>query len=294
MIRSRVTVVFAAVCWGATGQSADLTGAPFLSLQPSVRGYAMGGGAAAVTGAEALGTNPAGLADSVGRGEMYGSYFQPSEGANYGHAAAALRTSKHGALGVALTILQMTGDPAKDEQGNVVGGDTGGQDVAVVAAFAGRRGRCRWGAAVRSVQTRLAGETSNTSWGGDLGFNLEVRSLVLGMGLINAGERLQYPDGSDPLPTRITTHAKWDMRWGLVVGELGRDVHGQANHYSLGGEFSWGLLAARIGWRAAEGRPGDLFFGAGARSGALSVDFATGPTSNTEGDNNRLSLLYHW
>ncbi|MBK7688065.1 MAG: hypothetical protein IPJ35_03485 [Elusimicrobia bacterium] len=234
---TRWSAPLAALLVGVSSVRAERPGAAFLTLDPSVRSQALGGSQALLTGAEAMGHNPAGLALLPVAGEAIANYGPLDEGVSYGHAAVARRWPGRGPVaGLSVTGLFADGGNGTDALGQPVGGSTDAGDFSFAAGLGGGLvPNVFWGLAGRGVRSTLAGVSSDWAWAGDVGLLYRLPRASLGVSAQNLGTELKFERDGDPLPSSVRCDAAWTTGAWALVGQARFDLPEKKNRWTAGG-----------------------------------------------------------
>lgn len=307
MKRSSVTVAALTVCVAAVW--AERPGAPFLTIDPSVRAQALGGAQALLTGAEAFGHNPAGLGLLPVPVETMATYGALDEGVSYGHVAWARRgQGKRSAVGLAVTGLFADGGTATDLLGQPVGGSTTGGDVALSAGIGGRwLPRLFWGATGKGLRSDLAGVSSDWAWAGDAGLLARWPKASLGVSVHNLGTQIKFNQEGDPLPASVRCDGAWVRGALAFLAQARFDLPESKNRWTAGVEYRTGPLTLRGGALLSESggvsRSGGLedsgfletlSFGMGFQLKSARLDYALADHTGSDRPWHRVSLLFRW
>lgn len=251
---TRWSAPLAALLVGVSSVRAERPGAAFLTIDPSVRSQALGGSQALLTGAEAMGHNPAGLALLPAAGEAVANYGTLDEGVSYGHAALARRwPGRRPVAGLSVTGLFADGGNGTDALGQPVGGTTDAGDFSLAAGLGGRLvPNVFWGLAGRGVRSTLAGVSSDWAWAGDVGLLYRLPRASLGVSAQNLGTELKFERDGDPLPSSVRCDAAWTTGAWAVVGQARFDLPEKKNRWTAGVEYRTGPLVLRGGSLLAE------------------------------------------
>lgn len=305
----RSAAAFLALALGATSIRAERPGAPFLAIDPSVRAQALGGAQALLSGAEALGHNPAGLALLPVFGEATATYGALDEGVSYGHVALARRgKGKRTAAGLAITGLFADGGAATDLLGQPIGGSTDGGDVAFSAGLGGRWiPNVFWGVTGKGLRSTLAGVSSNWAWAGDAGLMARWPRASLGLSAHNLGTEIKFKRDGDPLPASVRLDGAWVRGPLAFLAQARFDLPESKNRWTAGVEYRTGPLALRGGALLSESggvsRSGGLedsgfleklSFGMGFQLKSARLDYALADNNGSDRPWHRLSLIFRW
>ncbi|MCX5794183.1 MAG: PorV/PorQ family protein [Elusimicrobia bacterium] len=286
--------------------SVGTTGAAFLKLVRSARDSALGGAAAAgAQGAEALFTNPAGLASLLPESpsELSLSYDNLLESSYLGSAAWGRPVGRSGALGADLVYFSQSAQTAYNGRGDAVGSFRP-YDLAVALAYARRFDGFALGGGLKLIRSSLD-DVSGTS--AALDFGAQARSICLvgdrpvdvGAHVSNLGPPIKVGGTSAPLPLAFAGGVLWHLST-FVDSSL--DVHvpsDQDPYVSLGVEATYRFdqgkhsAALRLGYdqnhiRELDGAAG-LTAGGGLDLGGFRVDYAWVPYGDL-GMQNRFTL----
>jgi hypothetical protein len=275
------------------------------------RTEALGGASAAgAEGADALLTNPAGIA-ALGQhspADLSLSYNSLLETAYLGYGAFAKPIGKSGALAAgvvyfsqgAMTAYTNKGDPA---------GSFAPQDMSAAAAYAHRFERFSLGGSVkfiRSVVDDVSGNTAAVDIGAQSKNVCMVgdRPLDLGAAITNIGPAIKMGGYSAPLPMRLAIGAVWHTS---PVFDSSLDVNvptdndpyvglGVEGHFSFTRERSKAFI--RLGYNQKNGRDVDGLAGLTAGAGldllsSFRLDYAWVPLGDL-GMQNRVTLAFRF
>lgn len=295
---------------------AEPSGGAFLTVQPSVRAYALGVSNVTAVGAQALGSNPANLGILSRRFELYTAYANQYGGSAYGQVAAAFDPGFQqipiDALGISVTSLQTTGLQSADASGNLTGGTFGAGDMAFAAAFSGHASDAlRFGATGKIIQSQIDGVRSNVAAAVDFGltatFSTFSKKMSAGFNVDNLGAGLRYVGQTDPLPTSVNAGLAVPLGPVLGVLEFSDLVNDGAASVGIGAEYGIGPAAFRLGVATQIGNPNGsnlaqqdqsgasrllvgLTAGVGLRMGFARLDYAVSQQAVDFGMTQRLGL----
>ena len=180
------------------------TGAVELKIPVSPRAIAMGEAFVAVANdANAIYWNPAGLMQ-LGGTHFTAQYDLYIETVQYSYLALGTKIGNDAALGIAAKILGTGTDPAYDTGGNVINGQTVGEnymDVDLAGAY-----RVSYyfdiGLVAKYISKSLASVSSASDIAFDIGvlYRTPVPHLTAGMDIQNLGPGMKFDQISDPLP----------------------------------------------------------------------------------------------
>ena len=283
------------------------TGAAFLKIPVGARPIAMGEAhVAAVSGAEALFWNPAGLIhlEEASCSEISASYGLLLESSFHSALAYARPVKGSGVWGVGWNLFSQGAISSFNEAGDEIGTFTP-QDMLLAVAYARRWGTATFGAAVKGIRSSLAGETGYGE-ALDLGWlfpNMDGKDrLDMGISLSNLGPKFRLGSESDPLPLRGRLGGALRVfSGGLFVMDLNLPV--DRNPYlAVGGEYTvlFGPdmgMALRAGYntgtsRGVEGLAG-LTSGFGLKAGKFVLDYAWAPFGDL-GTTHRISMTFRF
>lgn len=286
------------VSWPANASKS--TSLDFLRIVPSVRAYGLAGNSQAVTGAESLGLNPAGVGEMAKNWEVYTTFYQPYQDASYSHLALAKRFSNGPSIFAGVTHFTIQSGETTNDQQQVTGGSTLNQDIALCLGMAGKVWESwGWGVNARAARSDLAGYASNWSWGGDVGVRGEVARAKLGAYVKNLGTGIKFISESSPLPTELSVEAGYPIRMVMPVIGYHRDIHLKTNALSLGTEGAFGPFRLRGGYRLESGAPGttaadNFFIGAGGTLGAFTLDYGLSQQNDQNTYLHRIGISAAW
>ncbi|MDD5630283.1 MAG: PorV/PorQ family protein [Elusimicrobia bacterium] len=286
--------------------AAGTAGAEFLKLAGSARESALGGAAAAgAQGADALFSNPAGLASlrPDSRSEASLSYDNLLESSYLGSAAWGRPLGRSGAVGAELVYFSQDAQTAYNGQGDAVGSFRP-YDLAVGAAYARRFGGFAAGAGLKLIRSSVD-DASGTSAAVDFGAQapgvvlVGDRPLDIGAYVSNLGPPIKVGGASAPLPLAIVGGALWHLADPV---DASFDLHlpsDQDPYVSLGVEASYRFdqrrhsAFLRLGYDQSHARELDgaagMTAGGGLDLGSFRVDYAWVPYGDL-GMQNRVTL----
>jgi hypothetical protein len=281
--------------------ASNSTSMDFLRIVPSVRGYGLTGNSVALSGAESVGMNPAGLSLMEKSWDAYTTFYHPTEGANYSHLVIAKQFSPQGpAVSAGITHYTIDGGQQRDGQQNFLGGELVNQDIALTFGVAGKEtNRWRWGANLRAARAELAGYKSNWSLGGDLGVLVKARGVQLGAYSKNMGTGIKFISETNPLPTEVSLEAGYPFKMVLPVVGYHRDVHRKENALSLAAEGAFGPFRVRGGYRVDSSESGtnaadNLYFGVGGNLAGFTLDYGLSQQANENSYLHRVGISAAW
>jgi hypothetical protein len=286
------------------------TGAAFLKLARSTRESALGGAAAAgARGADALFSNPAGLASLVPESpsDLSLTYDNLLETSYLGTAAWGRPLGSDGALGA---------DVAYFSQGamtsyNGLGDNTGSfrpYDLAASFAYAHRFQELALGGKLKLIRSSVS-DVSGTSAAVDFGaqlkslFLLGERPVDMGAHFSNLGPPIKLGSAAAPLPFAAAGGLLWHMS---KIFDSSLDVHLPSDQdpcVSLGFEATYRFdaekrsAALRLGYDQSHGRELDgaagMTAGGGLDLGGFRLDYAWVPYGDL-GMQNRITLGFRF
>jgi hypothetical protein len=254
----------------STEEALPPEGALFLLLPISAKAVAVGRAMTALTGAESVWWNPAGLADvKQGSAIVYRGDHPLVGEANA--ASVVMRASSLGAAGLSYQLMDVGTQDVTDEQGNVVGQITSRNHLGLVSVATRWQDRISVGVNLKVVQSRFgcrgqcqdAGVTT-TAYAIDAGVQVmdtTVAPLRVGVTVVNAGTKFGSASESDPLPARLRVAAAYELLGHfLETQDLSLFLTGEVEHrwraagtpaFYAGTEFTAGtgdLLMVRAGY----------------------------------------------
>lgn len=285
------TLLLSLLLLPAAARAADegVSAGQFLRVSADPRAAAVGEASAAAGGARALLANPAGLR-AVASPELFLSHARWIGETGLSSLAFAGKAGG-GAFGVAASYLGAPATDMYDKNGSPLNDTYTAGDLAVTLGFCPKRDApLAFGAALKYVRSSIDDQTA-ASAAADLGLAWGSGRTRFGAAVLNAGGKLDYGGGSDPLP--LTLRAGFSHTMPLTRGRNARsDLSFFADAASLkdaGASFGGGaeylaaydkdyLFALRAGWKtAANGDGAGLTGGAGLVAAAYDVDYAFAP-----------------
>lgn len=273
------------------------------------RSLAMGGTQAAwAQGAEAIFSNPAGLACLEGRrgpAELSLAYGRLLESVYSGAASYARPLGAESAVGFGVLYFTQAPQTAYSTTGDSTGEFTP-YDLAAALGYGRRSGRIRMGASLKLIRSSLA-DVSGATAAADVSVQVLHAARVgdtpvdIGAGLSNLGPGLRLGENTAPLPLHLRAGMLWHAS---EAAGAALDLNLPVDHdpyVSLGFEREFkrdSLRAAlRLGYNQAyardvEGLAG-VTAGAGVDTGGFRLDYAWVPFGEL-GMTNRFSLLFRF
>ena len=304
--------VLASVPVSAMAQAtSDLSSFPFLRIEPSARGAALGGAFGAVADGDINGLfyNPA-LLDAQSHRQISASYINHFAGANagsiaYGEHVESLQTT----FGAGVRFLSWDDFDGRNALGEPAGSFGAGDVALTVGAARGFRSRWQYGANLNLIYSAIeTARASAVSIDAGLRYNRPEQLLTVGASVHHAGTTISgFAGGREELPFDMRLSASKKLvhapfRFNLTVYDLagwGRGVAGGSTfdhalgHIVLGTELSLGqAINLRLGYnhrRSTELAVADrldlagLGLGFGINISRIHVDYAYNSWSTTGG-----------
>ncbi len=250
----------------ATAQPSNLTGFPFLRIEPSARASALGGSFVAVPGLDASGFfyNPALLEESMA-GALSLSYLNHLSDINAGFASFARELPRIGMVGLGLRFIDYGSLQGATATGEKTGAFGAGDVALTVGSSRAYSENIRYGANVHLIYSSVS-SFSASAVGADLGvtYSIPASGFTAGASINNLGFALSsLGDERDQLPldVRLGVSKKLTHLPLLIsamaynLNEIGGDIGDKSRlddtleHFAFGGEFLLGTsLRARIGY----------------------------------------------
>jgi len=253
----------------AVNVQAETTGASWLLMPTDARSAALAGATGAWSeGAESLGTNPAGLADTNGTDALFTHAFW-AQNVSREHLGVAHRMGDKWSLGLSADYVGygsidsytvVNGVPVANgtlKPNDLAVGLGGG--VKLSQAFS-------VGAQVKMLREDLGGVKGSAA-AGDIGGSFTSKDMKIALSVVNVGDKLNEAS----LPTTGSLAASYKLHLAettkngkavqqnlgiMAQGDLGL-IDSNQNAFSAGAEFRYAeLLAVRVGYRGA--KVGDL------------------------------------
>jgi hypothetical protein len=291
-------------------RAAGGTGAAFLKLVHAAREAALGGAASAgAQGADALFSNPAGLASLVPESpsDLSLSYNNLMETSYLGTAAWGRPVGASGAFGADVVYFSQGALTAYNGQGDAVGSFRP-YDLAAALAYARRFEGFTLGGGLKLIRSSLS-DVSGTSAAVDFGAQLKSicllgdRPVDAGAYLSNFGPPIKLGGTSAPLPFAMAGGVLWHV---ATMLDSSIDVHlpsDQDPYISLGFEATYRFdqqkrkASLRLGYDQSHGRELDGAAGMTAGGGldleGLRLDYAWVPYGDL-GMQNRVTLAFRF
>jgi hypothetical protein len=298
------TVLMLAMTLAANGW-ADETAGAFLKITPSVRGEALGGlNPAAVSGAQAMGVNPANLAQVSGR-EFTSGFATMIGDSSYGTAGLGLRRNDRVVLGAHVTYLQSGTLEGRDAAGNLTR-DFNARDMAAGLTAAMGDEDFRAGVTGKAVRQEVGEFKSNTSMAIDGGVSMKTGNLSLSAAALNLGGKLKFRGEERNLPVIYSLGASLPLGSGLT-GLGGVSQIAGETVASMGVEYNLKSVSLRAGYRGEGGENlakksqkggeqalGGLTGGIGVEINSWRLDYAVSQTAAEFGMSHRAAVTFKW
>jgi hypothetical protein len=305
-MRTRICFGLSALLWAHPVFAESPVGADFLAIPVNARAIALGGSAGAVsTGAEALNSNPAGLAlaPSTSLGEVSMSRHQRFLDSNLNQLSLAVPYS-NGAIGINVIHLSHGTNEGRNSDRSKAASYSA-HDLAVGMGLAHSWNAWQVGAQLRVIQQQL-GTARTDGVAADLGVLYATRwsPLNLGLSVRNWGSSLRADQETYQLPLTLTVESGLSFKGVGIVADLRSRPYENDLASSLGFEFlPTRSLSLRAGYLTAltssglnaratsftDGNLDGLTGGLGVELGPLELDSAIQPFGSL-GDVHSLTL----
>lgn len=212
----------------AAQEGSSSEGAPILLLPVGARAVAMGRAMTALSGAESVFWNPAGLAELAGT--RLALYRDDSVAGEMTGVSALFGRSEIGTIAATYDLTDIGEQDVTDGQNNVLGTLSNRNHLGIVSVAARFWNRANIGFNLKVMQFRQscrgqcldAGVTA-TTYAVDAGVQVTRLAgwpLRLGAMVAHAGPRLQFKneEQADPLPTRVRVATAYELRGPSVPG----------------------------------------------------------------------------
>ncbi len=301
MTSKGISILLAALLAGSTPAGAAGFGGSdpfdFLFMDAGARQAALGGAfAAGQNDANVLAYNPAGLA-TLARNEVSFMHVSHFQGVTREHIAAA-----RPGIGLSLDYLNF-GELQRTTLSNPDGSGLTGFTPNVLSAALGVAfpitETWSFGIAAKHVRQKIDDVTAS-AYAGDIGVQgliLDDPYLIFGLAVQNAGPKVKFEKGKEPLPLNIKAGAA--MRTGLLGLPLGLtlDLNQSPNgplHVNAGVATAVAeALALRAGYNGRNDAGPGLTFGFGLRFQKYSFDYAFIPFGDL-GQSHMMSFGMRW
>lgn len=306
-----------AIVLGSVPSSA-ITGASFLSIDPSPRSFALGmTNAISSLGVEAIGSNPANLLATSSRYSFFTSYASMLDSSMYESVAMSWRGQAPvfgpASFGVSYTRLDSGSIAGADASGNPGGSSFSASDQALTLGGATEI----WngltaGVDIKAIHSAIAGFNSNIVPALDAGVGYRVGArgpFALAASVTNVGGRIKFLSQSDPIPNTFNLAAAAPVGPVAFVLQATRLIADQQSRLGLGVEYGIGPVAFRVGYllQSEAGNlalqdsstfskiaQGGLSGGVGVRVSFLSFDYGVSQQAVDYGVTHRVALTARW
>ena len=320
----------AGAAWAGSPERVGTGGAPELRIPVGARSIALAGSdLGAISGAEALFYNPAGIAESNSSTEVMFSHTQYIADMNVNYFAVTQSVGSLGMLGVSAKVLSIGDLVVTNEAAPDGTGETFSPTFSTLGLTYARKmtDRVAFGATVTYDVERILQETAaGVSFGFGFQYDTDYHGVRLGMAMNNVGPNMEY-SGSDlthlqQLPGYNPFVAPRDLGLSTATFELPTNfqfgasvplVRGGENAFTLNGiyinnsfavdegrvgaEYIYRKLFALRGGYKITSNTDDLFgpsYGLGVRvplgAASMWIDYAGQPVSNYFDDVQHVSL----
>lgn len=275
-----------------SNDASGTTAAVFLKNPAGARAQALGGSGLALSGAESVFWNPAGLAGAVEEnGKALTLGYERMLETSYRNTLGYAKSVKGlGVLGAGVIFVSQSAMEGYSAAGDSTGGFKP-YDMAVSGLFARRLGRADFGLAVKFIRSKLFDESGNSA-AADAGLIFR-NALDLGgsmadvaLSVRNFGLPMKIGSQSDPLPLELGVGFLWHFYSNFIIVLDGKAPVDHSPYLTAGGEWSvpfrggWGgALRAGYNFKNMQdlGAMGAVSAGGGIKFEAFNLDYAWVP-----------------